>query len=152
MTKVKSVSTEVVGVTLAPTAPAQKPYSVSVFGPTTLALQEAAVFIRAGYTPCIDTPVRIFAAAGTISITLHLGSPAQDFVDAAARTTADAVALEKARYDNDVRQAAERMIANNARVAADAKRAAFLAEQKAALLALEKQLAAEAVAEAASAQ
>lgn len=130
----------------------QKPYMVQVFGPTTLAMQEVAVHIRAGYTPCIHTPIEIFPAAGTISLTLVLGSPEQAFVEAAARTSADAVAIEQARYNRDVEQAAERMIEAKARAVAEAKRAAMIAEQKAALLALEEKLAAEAAAEVAVAQ
>lgn len=118
-------------------AAAQKPYAVNVFGPTTVALQKAAVLIRQGYTPCLDTPVEIFHAAGTISMTLVIGSPEQAFVEAAAVDTADAAAREQARYDHLVEQAAARQIEQAAQAEKAAKRAKLITEQRAALAALE---------------
>jgi len=117
--------------------PAAKPYAVTVFGPTTLALQEVAAHVRNGYVPDINTPVQIFGAAGTISIVLVLGNPDQAFIERAAVTTSDAVAQEEARFKRLVEEAAQRQIEATARAEKEARRTKLIAEQRAALAALE---------------
>lgn len=139
MTKITKLVSDAIVDAAAPAAPAaaQKPYCLTVHGPTTLALQEVAAHIRNGYVPDINTAISIFGAAGTIEIALVLGSPDQAFIDRAAVTTADAIAMEQAKYKRDVEQAAARLVEQAAQAEKAAKRAAMIAEQRAALAALE---------------
>lgn len=131
MTKITKLVDTIINTAVAAVTP--KPYSVNVFGPVTTAMQRAAVLIRAGYIPCIDSPIKIFAEAGTISMTLVVGSPDQAFVEAAAADTADAVAREQAQYARDVELAASRQIEAAKLADKEARRAAMIAQHAAAL-------------------
>lgn len=129
-----------------------KPYVLTVFGPTPLAMQELAAHVRNGYVPSSDTFVDMNSAAGTIRVVMHLGDPDKLAIERAATNQADAAAIQQASYERDVQLAAERIIANAKRAEADAKRAALIEEQRKALAALEKQFAAEAAADAVAAK
>lgn len=135
MTKAKLVP----DVIATPAAPAHvaKPSTITVFGPTTLALQEIAAHVRNGYVPDINSAAEIFSAAGTISVVLVLGNPDQAFIERAAVTAADAVAMEQARFNRLVEEAAARQVEAAAKAEKEAKRAKLIAEQRAALAALE---------------
>jgi hypothetical protein len=121
-------------------APAAKPYAVTVFGPTTMALQEVAAHVRNGYVPDINTAIQVFGAAGTISIVLVLGDPDKAYIERAAVTTADAVAMEEARFNRMVEEAAARQIKAAADAEKATRRAAMLAEHAIALAKLTGEL------------
>lgn len=141
MTKTTKLAVDTIIPAEAP-ATAAKPYMLQVFGSITIAMQQAAVLIRQGYVPCIDTPIQIFGEAGTIFMTLVLGNPDKAFIELAAVTTADAIALEQAKYQRDVEEAAARQIEAAKQADKEAKRAALIAEQRKQLAALEAEIAA----------
>lgn len=155
MTKSSKLVTDTIVDASAPAAPAatvKPPYAVRLIGPTTMILAQAAALIRShGYVPDPNTAIEIFGPSGRIAMVLVQGQPEEYAVEAAAITIAEELDREKARYEADVQLAAERIVAANTKAAADAKRASLLAEQKAALAALEKQLASEAALEAVAA-
>lgn len=142
MSKSTKLATDtIVGVDM-PVTPARvaRPSTITVFGPTTLALQELAAHVRNGYCPDINSPVEVFGPAGTISIVLVLGNPDQAFIDRAAVSAADAVAIEEGRFNRLVEEAASRQVEAAEKARKQAILAAAIAEQKAAIAKLTAEL------------
>lgn len=129
--------------TAAPALPAKRPYAVNVLGPLDQAMQKAAILIRHhGYVPCSQTPIQVFGITGTISMTLVQGAVDEAFLEPAAEMIADSAALEAAQYRRHIEEAAARQVAEAAKLAADAKRAALVATQRAQIAQLEAEISA----------
>jgi hypothetical protein len=134
-----------------PAAPLQvQPRSIVLIGTGISVLQELTVLARQGWKPDENMPPQVFGAAGTMQVFMIPGTPDERFTNAAAITLSEAAQREQAQYDRDVERAATRQLEAKARAVAEAKRAAMIEEQMAALAALEKQLAIEAATEAAA--
>jgi hypothetical protein len=117
-----------------------KPAVVIVTGPCIPAMQQVSQLVRMGYVPDSNLPLDFFGHTGAMSITMIVGSPDQDAIDAASQTLDDARAMEAAHFAREVEKAAARQIAAAAEVAAAARRAELIAEQRAALAKLEAEL------------
>lgn len=127
----------------APAAPAAcQPRSITLIGTTINTMQQAAVLIRQGYYPNPEMPIEFFGHMGTMQIHLIPGTPAQEFVNAASVSTAEAAEIEQAQFRKAVEAEAKRQIKESADAALAAKKAALLADQKRQLAALESEIAA----------
>lgn len=119
-----------------------QPRAITLIGPTIGVMQQVAVLCRQGYFPDPNMPLEFFGAMGTMQVILVPGTPDDHYVNAAAVATTEAAEREHAEYLRHVEEAATRQIAQAARIEAEAKRAALIAEQQVALAALEKEMAA----------
>ena len=152
MTKLKSVSTEIVCTPAQAVTTQVQPKAITLIGNSMATMQQVAVLCRAGYYPQPDTVVEFFGHSGTMQIVLVPGTPDAHYTNAAAIALTEAAQREQGVFERAVVAEATRQIEAKARAEADAKRAAMIAAQKAQLVALEKQLAQEAVAEVSAAQ
>ena len=138
------ISTEVIATTAAPAVaatPAQHAVIV-ITELTPLAFAAAAVLVRSGWMVSPDAAPVIYASTNHSTITLVRGNP-----DAAATAVAEAaesyaIAKHQLDYQAEIDAAAKRMLAQNAKDAAEAARAVLVAAQAAALAKLEAEQAA----------
>lgn len=129
--------------TIIPTAPAttnSQPRSITLIGTAINMMQQATVLIRQGWMPDPNMPIEVFGHAGTMQIHLIPGTPAQEFLNAAAVTTAEAAEVEQAQFRKAVEAEAKRQIAQAAEAELAVKRAAVVAEHQAAMRQLEAQI------------
>jgi hypothetical protein len=112
-----------------------------IVGPMPLALAQAVVHIRNGYT-FSDLPIQTFGASGNISFHLELGNPDQDIIKAASASFADALALEAVHRQTEIEAAAARLFAQRALAEEQALIAAEIAEQEEAMNKLRQAMAA----------
>jgi hypothetical protein len=118
--------------------PAQlQPRAITLIGTGIHVLQQATVLIRQGWMPDPNMPPLVFGAAGTMQIHLIVGTPAQEYVNAAAVLVAEAADIEHAQFLKAVEVEAKRQIASAAKQEADRQREALLAEQRQKLADLE---------------
>jgi len=145
--KAATLSTEVV--TAPAAAPAEQapqvtsaslgplPQTVRLFGPVHTMLAEMMAHSRFGYTLDMDAPLDLFGAAGTISMFLRLGSPAEGIMKAAHATVEAAVVAERAEYTRNVLEAARQLVIDDARKAKETELARARAAAEAELAALQ---------------
>jgi hypothetical protein len=141
MSKAKLVSDIIATAPAVATAAQAQPRSLTLIGTGIHVLQQASVLIRMGWMADPDMPPIVFGAAGTMQLHLVVGTPSQEYVNAAALVVAEAADIERAAYLRDVEEAAKRQIAHAAKLEADRKREAILAEHRQKLADLEASLA-----------
>lgn len=123
-----------------PATPAQaqlQPRAITLIGAGIHVLQQAAVLIRQGWYPDPAMPPLVFGAAGTMQLHLIVGTPDQEYVNAAAVVVAEAADIEHAHFLKAVEAEAKRQIAAAAKQDADRQREALRAEQRQKLADLE---------------
>lgn len=148
--KAKLSSEVITNTTDAPAAAAPvqfQPKSVVLHGPGITVLQEVTVLARMGWTVDANIAPQIFAAAGTIQVVMHPGTPEPHYFNAAATTLTEEAQREQGRWERDVANEARRQIAAAAKKAADDARAKLVAEQQEALAKLVAEQAAAVAAE-----
>lgn len=134
------ITTSIVAPEATPAAPAPvptiaqpKPQSISLNGPAWTALNKMTALIRMGYMP---TTVQTYPATGHMNIELQLGNPDPSFTAAAEVEVDDAAALAEIQRNRDIRAAAEQIVKDQTRAAAQAAMAVKVAEAEAHLKAL----------------
>lgn len=133
----KLVSNKIIN-TDVPAAPAQvQPRAITLIGTGIHVLQQATVLIRQGWMTDPNMPPMVFGNAGTMQLHLIVGTPPQEYVNAAAITVTEAAEREHALYLRDVEEAAKRQNALAAKMEADRQREALLTEQRQKLADLE---------------
>lgn len=100
---------------------AKRPDSITLFGHAHLVLEEYAVLARAGYHMFPGVSPQYFQHNGMMSILLALGEPLPLAHQRAAESMAEAQRKESAEFDRRVAAEAQRIAAENAKAALEAK-------------------------------
>ncbi|MYM65413.1 hypothetical protein GTP45_01020 [Pseudoduganella sp. FT55W] len=140
MTKTAAPAVEAPAVAPA-TTPNTKPYAINLHDYPGTVLAEAAVHMRNGYICSPDISPQFFSTNGQIAVTLVLGSPDQETIDRANKTTGHALELQEIDRQREVEAAARKMMADMQRAEAKAKLDAQIADQTNALRRLKDQAA-----------
>ena len=117
----------------APTIVQPKPQAISLNGPAWTALNKMTALIRMGYMP---TTVQTYPTTGHMNIELQLGNPDPSFTAAAEVEVDDAAALAEIQRNRDIRAAAEQIVKDQTRAAAQAAMAVKVAQHEAELAAM----------------
>lgn len=111
----------------------QLPRSLTLSGLGHSTFAQAAVLIRLGYVFDTAKQPEIFPATGHAFLHLTLGAPEQHAIELAKEATEQALIEEARDFDQRVKEAAEQLIAEQAKAAAKAAAAAKIAAAEAAL-------------------
>ena len=120
----------------------KKPFSLTVSGNSSRAMQELCAHVRAGYVVNADIPVEIAAATGFTVAHLILGNPLEYAEADAQQTINDALALEQVEFERRVKAEAARMVAEDKATTVRKQLAEQAAQHAKEVKRLEKELAA----------
>jgi glycine/serine hydroxymethyltransferase len=87
-----------------------KPYCIEIFTHAHIAFAQSVCHAREGYCFSSDHVPEVFPQTGMARVVMHLGTPEQAIIDAAAVTTAEAIEQQRAAYEREVIEAARLMV------------------------------------------
>jgi hypothetical protein len=111
-----------------------KPQLLTITDPTLTAIHKMTALIRDGYIPI---NIEMYGATGMVNVTLELGNPAPELVDAANADIQVALARQEHQRLADIEEAAARLVAERERAERKAEMAAKVAEAAATLATLQ---------------
>lgn len=126
-----------------PTITPPKPQTLTVIGPVFETMHKITAHVRNGYMLVL---VNNYPATGQLHAELELGTPLPMYLEAAATDLTEAIELAEIQRTRDIREAADQLVKERNRAAAQAAMAVKVAQHEAELAAMKAAAAAEALA------